>query len=176
MKLNIKIKLLNNKALVKPVISEKGDWIDLRAAEKIELKKPYANILHKTVKGSYRDVEFDTYLLKLGIAVELPKGFEAIIVPRSSSFKTYGFVQSNSIGVIDFLYKGNNDEWRLPIVAFKDSNIAEGDRVCQFRIQLSQKATIWQKLKWLFSSGIKITYVDSLSDSDRGGFGSTGKN
>lgn len=72
-------------------------------------------------------------------------------------------------------YCGNNDEWKMPVIAFKKTEINTGDRVCQFRIQLSQKATIWQKLKWLLTSGIKFVEVENLDSKDRGGFGSTGK-
>ena len=80
----------------------------------------------------------------------------------------------NSQGVIDNAYSGNNDEWGLPLIAFGDTTIDKGERVCQFRIQLSQKATMWQKIKWLFSSSVKIEWVDTLDDVNRGGFGSTG--
>ena len=78
------------------------------------------------------------------------------------------------MGVIDNTYCGNNDEWKYPAIALRDTIIKRGDRICQFRIQLSQKATLWQKIKWFLSSGIKIIKVDSLDNNDRGGFGSTG--
>ena len=113
-------------------------------------------------------------MIPLGVAIKLPSGFEAILSPRSSTYKHYGIIQSNSIGVVDNSYSGNDDEWMLPVIAFKKTTIPEGDRLCQFRIQLSQRATIWQKLKWLFSNKIKIVQVDSLDDKARGGFGSTG--
>ena len=106
--------------------------------------------------------------------MKLPEGYEAIIAPRSSSFKNYGIVQANSIGIIDNSYSGNSDEWMLPVISFKNITINKGDRVCQFRIQLSQKATIWQKIKWLLSSGIELEEVDDLNSNNRSGFGSTG--
>lgn len=108
--------------------------------------------------------------------MQLPDGFEAIIIPRSSMFKNYGIMENNSVGLIDNSYSGNEDEWKLPAVVLKDCDIKEGDRVCQFKIQLSQKATFKQKLKWLLSSGIKFEFVDTLTNVNRGGFGSTGKN
>ena len=83
-------------------------------------------------------------------------------------------MMTNGIGIIDSSYSGTNDIIRFPFYCFKDSVINKGDRVAQFRIQLSQKATAWQKLKWLFSSGIKFEYVDKLDDINRGGLGSTG--
>ena len=123
---------------------------------------------------SHRDVKFDFKLIPLGVAMKLPKGFEAVLLPRSSTYKKFGIIQTNSIGVIDNTYCGNNDEWKYPAIALRDTVIKKGDRICQFRIQLSQKATLWQKIKWFLSSGIKIIKVDSLDNNDRGGFGSTG--
>lgn len=174
MKLKIKVKVLADGCT--PTIIDKGDWIDLKAAEDIELPQPHANILHKTVKGTYRDVEINSALIPLGVAMQLPKGFEGYLLPRSSSYKNYGFIVTNSKGIIDQTYCGDNDEWKLPIVSLKPMTIHKGDRVAQFRIQLSQKATLWQKLKWLFSNGIKIEIVDELGNADRDGIGSTGKN
>jgi dUTP pyrophosphatase len=108
--------------------------------------------------------------------MKLPKGFEAIVAPRSSTFSKYKILQANSLGIIDSSYSGNEDEWKFPAIAFEDVAIDSNTRICQFRIQLSQKATVWQKLKWLLSSGIKIVEVDNLDDNNRGGFGSTGTN
>lgn len=105
----------------------------------------------------------------------LPKGFEAHVVPRSSTFKNFKIVQSNSLGIIDNTYSGNDDEWKFPAISLERTVIKKGDRICQFRIQLSQKATIWQKIKWLFTSKIKFEWVDNLDSYSRGGFGSTGK-
>ena len=106
--------------------------------------------------------------------MEIPEGYEAIILPRSSTFSKYGIIMTNSAGVIDSSYCGDTDEWRFPAVAFRHSSINVGDRICQFRIQLSQKATVWQKIKWLFSSKIEFVEVEHLGNADRGGFGTTG--
>ena len=156
MKLKIKIKTFASQIL--PEIIDKGDWIDLRSNEEY-----VAN------KEEYK-------LLKLGVAMELPDGFEAIVVPRSSTFKTWGILLANSMGIIDNSYSGDNDEWRFPAWFTRGTIIHKGDRICQFRIQLSQKATFWQKLHWLLSSKIKIEHVEKLNTINRGGVGSTGKN
>lgn len=175
MKLKIKVKVLTEGCM--PEINPKGDWIDLRAAEDIELKAPQAGVLkRKTVNGeeiSYRNVTFDTKLFSLGVAMELPKGFEAQVLSRSSTPKM-GIIQPNSEAVIDNIYKGDNDVWRYWATSLRDTIIHKGDRICQFRIQLSQKATVWQKLRWLFSSGIELIKVDSLGNSNRGGIGTSG--
>ena len=164
-----------------PEIFKVGDWIDLSTAEDITLKAPQAHKMHIRGKGKEdvpevrtRDVDFDFLLASLGVCIEVPEGFEAIVAPRSSTFKKYGIIQTNSFGVIDNLYKGDEDIWKMPIVATRAVTIPKGTRIAQFRIQLSQKATVWQKLKWLFSSGIKIKKVSSLDNPSRGGFGSTG--
>lgn len=177
MKLKVKVKVFNT--LMKfPEILEKGDWIDLRAANNIIMHAPQAGTLkiHKVggKENSHRDVEFDFQLIPLGVAMQLPKGFEAVMLPRSSTYKNFGIIEANSEGVIDHSYCGNNDEWKFPAVAFRDTEIHVNDRICQFRIQPSQKATVWQKIKWLLSSGVKIVEVDSLSNKDREGIGSTG--
>ena len=153
----LKIKIKTFKDQILPEIISKGDWIDLRAAEDYNLKP-----------GEYR-------LLNLGVAMELPKGFEAIVVPRSSTFRNYGILCANSFGVIDYSYNGDMDEWKFPAFSPKGSMILAGDRICQFRIQLSQKATVWQKIKWFLSNGIKIEKVERLNTINRGGVGSTGK-
>lgn len=179
MKLKIKVKRINI-LLDLPEVIEKGDWIDLRASENVIMHAPKANTLkrHKVdgKKESHRDVEFDFKLISLGVAMQLPKGFEAVVLARSSTPKKFGIMTANSEGVIDNSYCGNNDEWKYPAIALRDTIIHEGDRICQFRIQLSQKATFWQKLKWFLSSGIKIVEVESLDGADRGGIGSTGVN
>lgn len=153
----LKIKIKTFKDQILPEIISKGDWIDLRAAEDYNLKP-----------GEYK-------LLKLGVAMELPKGFEAIVVPRSSTFRNYGILCANSFGVIDYSYNGDMDEWKFPAFSPKGSMILAKDRICQFRIQLSQKATVWQKIKWFLSNGIKIEKVERLNTINRGGVGSTGK-
>lgn len=176
MKLKIKVKRIN-KNLPLPEIIAKGDWIDLRASETVTLRAPQAGTLKKrVVEGNeipFRDVSFDTKLVKLGIAMELPKGFEALVSPRSSTPKLHIF-QTNSQAVIDNSFNGDSDEWRYWMTALGETTINEGDRICQFRIQLSQKATFWQKLKWFFSSGVKIVEVDELGNPDRDGIGSSG--
>lgn len=121
----------------------KGDWIDLRSAEKVDLKA-----------GEYR-------CIKLGVAMELPKGYSAIIVPRSSTFKHWGVIQTNSIGIIDHSYCGDGDEWMLPIYATRDTTINYGERICQFRLLKNYSAFDFET-------------VESLCNPDRGGFGSTG--
>lgn len=178
MKLKIKVKRIN-KSIELPKIIDKGDWIDLRSSKDIVMSAPQASVLkrHKVdgVDTPHRDVKFDSKLIGLGVAMRLPKGFEAVVLPRSSSFKHWGIIQTNSMGVIDNSYSSNEDEWKLPVIATRDEVIKEGERVCQFRVQLSQKATFWQKLRWFFCNGVKLVEVQDLGDSKRGGFGSTGK-
>jgi dUTP pyrophosphatase len=99
---------------------------------------------------------------------------EAVAVARSSTNKNFHVIQSNALGVIDHTYCGPNDQWHMPILATGEADIKKGDRICQFRIQLSQKATCWQKIKWLFSSGIKIEVVDDLDNPNRDGLGHSG--
>lgn len=177
MKLKIKVKRLNM-LIDLPEVIKKGEWVDLRSSQYVSMHAPQAGILkrHKVdgKEESHRDVEFDFKLIPLGVAMQLPKGFEAVVLPRSSTYKKFGIIQANHMGVIDNSYCGNDDEWKYPVIALRDTFINEGDRICQFRIQLSHKATMWQKLKWLFSSGIKIVEVESLDDNNRGGFCTTG--
>lgn len=174
------IKVLEKITGCMPVVIDKGDWIDLCTSEQVELYVPKANKMHIRNKGKstqevrVRDVDFSSALIPLGIAMELPKGYEAILAPRSSSFKHWGIIQTNSIGVIDNSFSSDNDEWKLPIIATRNTIIPKGTRIAQFRIQLSQGATFWQKVKWLFSSQIRLKKVESLSNETRGGFGSTG--
>ena len=125
-------------------IEDKSDWYDLRAAETVEMKI-----------GDYK-------LISLGISMKLPEGYEAHIVPRSSTFKNFGILQTNSYGVIDNSYSGTNDIWRFPALAMRDTVIHEGDRICQFRIEKKQPA-------------VEFIEVNELDDTDRGVFGSTGK-
>ncbi|WP_304508422.1 dUTP diphosphatase [Anaerotignum sp.] len=140
----IRIKYLSDKIEKLRYIDGKSDWIDLRAAERIELKQ-----------GEFR-------LIPLGIAMELPKGFEAHIVPRSSTFKNFGVIQTNHCGIVDESYCGNNDQWFFPALAMKDTVIEENDRICQFRIFEHQPAIAFEE-------------TDNLSNKNRGGIGSTGK-
>lgn len=120
-----------------------GDWIDLRAAETISMKA-----------GEFK-------LIPLGVAVELPDGYEALVVPRSSTFKNFSIIQTNSIGIIDETYCGPNDWWCFPAYAVRDTKIEMNDRICQFRIIKHQPE-------------IEIIEVDELNNTDRGGLGSTG--
>lgn len=124
-------------------IDGKSDWIDLRAAEKVELKA-----------GEFK-------LINLGVSMKVPDGYEAHLVPRSSTFKNYGILQTNSIGIIDNSYSGDNDIWRMPAYATRDTVIEKGDRICQFRIVKNQPQITFEE-------------TDHLDGNDRGGFGSTG--
>lgn len=174
----MKIKVLRlNKGIDMPTVIDKGDWIDLRLSQETTFKAPYATMLKRKKDNDdierTRNVIFDFKLLPLGVAIKLPDGFEAMVLPRSSTFKKYGILQANSEGVIDNTYCGDNDEWKFPAIAFNDVTIPANERICQFRIQLSQKATLWQKFKWLFSNKIELVEVDHLSDENRDGFGST---
>ena len=121
-----------------------GDWIDLRAAEDVQLKK-----------GEFR-------LISLGVSMKLPQGYEAHVAPRSSTFKKWGILMTNSVGVIDESYCGDGDIWHYSALAMRDTHIEKGDRICQFR--LMQKMPMTELLE-----------VSFLSDADRGGFGSTGE-
>lgn len=146
-----------NKNVSIPQVYLNGDWIDLYLSETITMEP-----------GVHT-------LLPLGIAMKVPKGYEIIIAPRSSTFINHGILQSNSIGIIDNTYCGDEDLLYFPAFATRKVTINAGTRICQFRVQLSQKATIWQKLKWLFDETITIEEVSSLGNTNRGGFGSTGE-
>lgn len=172
MKLKIKVKVLTKGCM--PEISGKGDWIDLKAAEDVKIKAAQAGIQYQENNAKYRDINIPVTYIPLGVAIQLPKGFEAIIDSRSSCPKKLSIFIPNGQGVIDNSYSGNNDQWCYIASPMDSTTIKKGDRICQFRIQLSQKATMWQKIKWLFSSGVKLIQVDSLSGKNRGGFGSTG--
>jgi len=179
MKQKILIKRIN-KSIQFPEIVKKGDWIDLRASETMRFKAPQAGTLKsRTINGQeekFRNVSFDFQMMPLGIAMQLPKGFEAVVIARSSLPKGFGVMLANNVGLIDNSYNGNEDEWKAPLIALRDTTITEGERICQFKIQLSQKASIWQKLKWLFSNGIKLIEVEELKNKiNRNGFGSSGK-
>lgn len=141
----IHIQYLNDGIKRLEYIDGKSDWIDLRAAEDVVLKK-----------GEYA-------LIHLGVAMRLPDGYEAHIVPRSSSYKNFGIIQTNHMGVIDETYAGQNDWWRMPVLAVRDTVIRKNDRICQFRIMEHQPR-------------IEFLECERLDAPDRGGFGSTGKN
>ena len=143
--MKIKIKYLSDKIEKLKFIEGKSDWMDLRAAEEIAMKA-----------GEFK-------LIPLGIAMELPKGYEAHVVPRSSTFKNYGIIQTNSMGIIDESYCGDNDQWFMAAYALRDTQIHINDRICQFRIMEHQPS-------------FELEEVTMLGNEDRGGHGSTGKN
>ena len=116
-------------------------------------------------------MSFHHALIGLGFAMEIPKGFKANLLPMSSTYGKYNLIFANSVGQIDNTYCGNNDEWKASVLALAHTNIRKGDRIAQFEIVPSSKATLWQKLKWLLTSGIKFVEVDDLGNEDRGGFG-----
>ena len=140
----IKIKYFTDKIEKLTYIDGKSDWIDLRAAEDVSLKA-----------GEFK-------LIPLGIGMELPKGYEAHVVPRSSTFKNFGIIQTNHQGVIDCSYCGDNDQWFMPAYALRDTEIHVNDRICQFRIMENQPKIFFDE-------------VEHLNHPDRGGHGSTGK-
>ena len=123
---------------------DKGDWIDLRVAEDVHFE------------GN------DFKLIPLGVAMALPPNYEALVIPRSSTFKKYGIIQANSIGLIDETYCGDNDEWKFPAYATRAVDIPKNTRICQFRIFKHQQT-------------VALVETEHLSDIDRGGFGSTGE-
>ena len=172
MKLKIKVKVITSGCM--PQISESGDWIDLRAAKDVEIQAPQAGIQYQKNNEKHRDVIIPVTYIPLGVAMELPKGFEAIIASRSSGPKKLRIFIPNGKGIVDNVYNGNDDQWHYVASPMETVSIKKGDRICQFRIQLSQKATFWQKLKWFFSNGIKLVEVDSLNNEARGGLGSSG--
>lgn len=139
----IKVRYLNEKVGELEYICGKSDWVDLRAAEDVEMKK-----------GDFK-------LIPLGVAMQLPNGYEAHIVPRSSTYKNFGVIQSNHMGVIDETYCGNNDQWKFPAIAMRDTVIHAGERICQFRIMEHQPV-------------LQFEAVETLGNADRGGIGSTG--
>ena len=140
------IKIMYHTDITPSTKIENGDWIDLRCAEDVEMKA-----------GEFK-------LLSLGVSMELPKDYEAHVLPRSSTFKNFGILLANSQGIIDNSYCGSNDIWRFPAIAMRDTVIHKDDRICQFRIVKKQP-------------NIAFVKVDNLDDNkDRGGIGSTGTN
>lgn len=140
----IRIKYHSDKIDRLTYVDGKSDWIDLRSAEDVTLKA-----------GQF-------YLIDLGVSVQLPEGYEMITAARSSTFKNYGLIQSNGIGVVDESYCGDGDVLKMPVYATRDTQIHVNDRLCQFRIIEHQPR-------------IHFEEVESLGNSDRGGFGSTGR-
>ena len=141
----IRIKYISSEIEPIDYIDGKSDWIDLRVAENVSMKK-----------GEWR-------LIRLGVAMELPKGYEAHVVPRSSTYKNFGLIQTNHFGVIDESYSGDGDEWMWPALATRDVEVHINDRLCQFRIMRHQPR-------------IEFERVERLGNDDRGGFGSSGVN
>ena len=141
----IKIQYLNDEIKRLEYIDGKSDWIDLRAAKDYSLKSGEFQLIH------------------LGIAMQLPEGYEAHIVPRSSTFKNFGVIQANSMGIVDESYCGPNDWFFFPAIALRDTEIHVNDRICQFRIEKHQPHVSFEE-------------VTLLENEDRGGIGSTGKN
>lgn len=172
-KIQVKIKYLYPFSEDKKLkIIPEGDGIDVRSAIDYKPTPPYID--HR------RDVIFDFALIPLGFCLELPPGFKADLKPRSGSFKKWGFVQTNSPGLIDFEYNSDTDEWKLPCLFLKEGTegpIKVGDRIGQFEIILSQKATSEQKKLYMESDGFEFVEVEHLEGSPRGGFGEcTGTN
>ena len=143
--MKIRIKYFSSEIEKLRLIGGKSDWVDLRAAEHAVMKA-----------GEFR-------LIPLGVAMELPRGYEAHVVPRSSTFKNFGIIQTNSMGVIDESYCGTEDQWYFPAYALRDTVIRKNDRICQFRIMEHQPA-------------LEFVEREELSGENRGGFGSTGIN
>ena len=177
MKIKYKTTLEGAKA---PIVLPQGDWFDLVVPEETKLHCPISETLKKSQKNKetdyYRNVVTKDKKVSLGIAMQLPKGYEAIVLPRSSTYRKWGFKLANTMGVIDNSYCGDNDIWQAHVTPNKTVTIPAGTAVLQFRIQLTQKATVWQKLNWLFWNGdIEFIKVDKLGNEDRGGDGSTDK-
>lgn len=176
--MKIKVKLFDGQKM--PEIISKGCWIDLSSNADVTIKGPHIET-KKSKDGTEKQVcKVDNAMIPLGIAMRLPQGFEAVVLPRSSSYKKTKTILANSEGIIDGVtyrgsvgYNGDNDQWWYNAIALDTCHIKKGDRICQFRIQLAQTATVWQKLKWLFSNKIKLVQVGHLDNKDRGGFGST---
>lgn len=143
-KQTVKVKYLSDEIEKLCYIAGKSDWIDLRAAEAVELKK-----------GEFK-------LIPLGIAMQLPKGYKAHIIPRSSTFKNFGVIQANHMGLIDESYCGDSDQWYFPAIAMRDTVINVNKRICQFRIMEHQPHLTFET-------------VTALDNTSRGGFGSTGE-
>lgn len=172
MKLKIKVKVLTKGCM--PEIKDNSDWIDLKAAQDMEIRAAQAGIQYQEGNEKYRDVHIPVTYIPLGVAIKIPAGYEALIDSRSSGPSKLKLFIPNGQGVIDNSYNGNDDQWWFVAAPMSNAYIKKGDRICQFRIQLNQKATVWQKIKWLFTSGVKLVEVDNLSNNNRGGLGSTG--
>ena len=170
--MKIKVKLFEGGKM--PQVNENGDLFDVFSRINTRLISPQAGVQHQVNNMKVRDVDFKHSLIPLGFAMEIPKGFKANLYPRSSTYKKWKIIFANSVGNIDSSYSGNDDEWKASVIALGNTTIEAGDKIAQFEIVPSAKATIWQKLKWLFSNKIEFIQVDSLNNADRGGFGTTG--
>lgn len=170
--MKIKVKLFEGGKM--PQVNDKGDLFDVFANENVHFMAPQAGVQHRVNNEKVRDITFNNALIGLGLAIEIPKGFKANLYPRSSTYNKWGIIFGNHVGQIDSTYCGNNDEWKVSAIALRATEIKIGDKIAQFEIVPSAKATFWQKLKWLFSSKIEFIYVDSLNNDNRGGFGTTG--
>lgn len=170
--MKIKVKLFEGGKI--PQVNDKGDLFDVFANEEVRLIAPQADIQHQVNNEKVRDVTFNNTLIGLGFAMEIPEGFKANLYPRSSTYSKWGIIFGNHVGQIDSTYCGNNDEWKVNAIALRATEIHIGDKIAQFEIVPSSKATCWQKLKWLFSSKIEFVEVECLEHHDRGGFGTTG--
>lgn len=133
-----------------------SDMFDLILGEDVTLKKG------------------ETYVARLGVAMELPKGMIGVIISRSSTPVKLGVMIANSVGLIDQTYNGDSDEWKAPLQALRATTIPKGTRICQFAIVPSQFSTFWQKLRWVLSKKLLLEKVDMLGNKDRGGIGSSG--
>lgn len=172
MKTKIKVKVLTEGCMPEIVVG--SDWIDLRSAKDITIRAAQAGTQYKEGDDKYRDVHMHTTYIPLGVAMELPAGYEAIVASRSSGPKKLRLFIPSGQGIIDNKFNGNDDEWHYVTSSMTNTHIKKGDRICQFRIQLNQHASMWQKIKWLFSSGVELVQVESLNNTGRGGLGSTG--
>lgn len=138
-------------------MTEKGDWIDLKASKDYDLKAG------------------DSEFIDLGVAMKIPENYEAWLVPRSGTFKKYGLIQTNGIGIIDNSYSGNNDIWKMPVYALRDAKVAKGERLCQFRL-VERMSVVFSPVSITQSHcDLLILETDHLDDDDRGGFGSSGR-
>ena len=140
----IRVKYFNDRIKRLAYVDGKSDWIDLSAAADVVIKAG----------------DFD--LCPLGVSMDRPKGYEAHVVPRSSTYKNFGIIQTNHMGVIDESYCGDQDQWYFPAYALRDTEIKEGERICQFRIMEHQPLIVFEE-------------AESLGNKDRGGIGSTGR-
>lgn len=194
-KLKIYVQLLNPGCHIYE--NPKGDMFDLRAATTVDMKCPQTGERYKVGTEYFRDTHFENTIVPLGVRILMPNGFRGTVPVRSGTYNKFKAFLANGFGVIDHPYNGPEDEWKANLIALDTchidgpreateedylnedltiiNGIVQGDRIAQFEITLSQKATFGQKLKWLFSSGVEIVYVDNIDTLvNRGGFNSSG--